>query len=66
MMGSNVNDVRLEPRNKGKIIGQKTPFKLKNIWPLRVRLQMEDRVRELAVFNLGIGSKLRLQRSRQP
>ncbi|MGC4396581.1 tyrosine-type recombinase/integrase [Hydrogenophaga crocea] len=48
-----------EPWNKGKIIGQKAPFKLKDIWALRVRLQMECRVRELALFNLGIDSKLR-------
>lgn len=47
------------PWNKGKIVGQKAPFKLKDIWALRVRLQMEGRVRELALFNLGIDSKLR-------
>lgn len=48
-----------EPWNKGKTVGQKAPFKLKDIWALRVRLQMQDRVRELALFNLGIDSKLR-------
>jgi hypothetical protein len=48
-----------QPWNKGKIVGQKAPFKLKDIWALRVRLQMENRVRELALFNLGIDSKLR-------
>ena len=48
-----------EPWNKGKIVGQKAPFKLKDIWALRVRLQMQDRVRELALFDLGIDSKLR-------
>jgi integrase len=58
-MGSNANAVRREPWNKGKIVGQKAPFKLKDIWALRVRLQMEDRVRELALFNLKIDSKLR-------
>jgi len=50
---------RREPWNKGKIVGQKAPLKLKDIWALRVRLQMERRVRELALFNLGIDSKLR-------
>ena len=40
-------------------MGQKAPFKLKEIWALRVRLQMQGRVRELALFNLGIDSKLR-------
>ena len=48
-----------EPWNKGKLVGQKAPFKLKDIWALRVRLQMEGRVRELALLNLGIDSKLR-------
>ena len=51
--------VHREPWNKGKIVGQKAPFKVKEIWALRVRLQMESRVRELALFNLGIDSKLR-------
>jgi hypothetical protein len=58
-MGSEANAVHREPWNKGKIVGQKAPFKLKDIWALRVRLQMENRVRELALFNLGIDSKLR-------
>jgi len=48
-----------EPGNKGKIVGQKAPFKVKDIWALRVRLQMENLVRELALFKLGIDSKLR-------
>ena len=42
-----------------RTVGQKAPFKPKDIWTLRVRLQMENRVRELALFNLGIDSKLR-------
>ena len=58
-MGTAGNAVHREPWNKGKIVGQKAPFKLKDIWALRVRLQMESRVRELALFNLGIDSKLR-------
>ena len=48
-----------EPWNKGKIVGQKAPFKVKDIWALRARLQIENRMRELALFNLGIDSKLR-------
>lgn len=59
VMESNANAVQREPWNKGKIVGQKAPFKLKDIWALRIRLQMEGRVRELALFNLGIDSKLR-------
>lgn len=57
-MGTTRNAAHREPWNKGKIVGQKAPFKLKDIWALRVRLQMEHRVRELALFNLGIDSKL--------
>ena len=48
-----------EPWNKGKLVGQKTPFKLKEIWAIRVRLQLASRCRELALFNLAIDSKLR-------
>ena len=58
-MEPNASAVHREPWNKGKIVGQKAPFKLKDIWALRIRLQMEGRVRELALFNLGIDSKLR-------
>lgn len=42
--------------NKGKIIGQKTPFRPKDIWSIRVRLQMQHRAKELALFNLGFDS----------
>jgi integrase len=50
---------RHEPCNKGKLVGQKAPLKLKEIWAIRVRLQLADRSRELALFNLAIDSKLR-------
>ena len=58
-MESVANRVHRKPWNKGKIVGQKAPFKIKDIWALRVRLQMEGLARELALFNLGIDSKLR-------
>jgi len=58
-MESVANAVHREPWNKGKIVGQKAPFKLKDVWALRVRLQMEGLARELALFNLAIDSKLR-------
>jgi len=48
-----------EPWNKGKLVGQKAPLKLKEIWAIRVRLQLANRRRELALFNLAIDSKLR-------
>ncbi len=47
------------PWNKGKLVGQKAPFKPKDIWTLRVKLQREHRLRELALLNLGVDSKLR-------
>ena len=53
--------IRVVPRpwNKGKLVGQKAPLKLKEIWAIRVRLQVFCRTRELALFDLGIDSKLR-------
>jgi integrase len=39
--------------------GQKRPLTLKDIWAIRVRLQLSDRLRDLALFNLAIDSKLR-------
>jgi integrase len=47
------------PWNKGKLLGQKPPLKLKEIWVIRIRLQLDHRIRELALFNLAIDSKLR-------
>jgi len=45
--------------NKGKLVGQKIPLKLKEIWAIRIRLQLTEKVRDLALFNLAIDSKLR-------
>ena len=42
-----------EPWNKGKLVGQKAPFKLKEIWAIRIRLQLFRRARDLALFDLG-------------
>jgi integrase len=50
---------RAAPWNKGKLLGQKPPLKLKDIRAIRVRLQLAKRARELALFNLAIDSKLR-------
>ena len=47
------------PWNKGKLVGQKLPLKLQEIWAVRTRLQIHDRHRDLALFNLAIDSKLR-------
>lgn len=50
---------RPAPWNKGKLVGQKAPLKLRDIWSIRVRLQIQERRRDLALFNLGLDSKLR-------
>ncbi len=47
------------PWNKGKLIGQKPPLKLREIWAIRIRILLKKETRELAIFNLAIDSKLR-------
>jgi integrase len=48
-----------EPWNKGKLVGQKPPLKPREIWAIRIHLQNAHKVRDLAMFNLAIDSKLR-------
>jgi integrase len=47
------------PWNKGKLIGPRPPLRQKHVWAIRTRLQIEEQVRDLALFNLAIDSKLR-------
>ena len=47
------------PWNKGKLTGAKPPLRPKHVWSIRTKLQIEGRVRDLALFNLAIDSKLR-------
>jgi integrase len=47
------------PWNKGKLIGAKPPLRQKHVWAIRTKLQIEQRTRDLAMFNLAIDSKLR-------
>jgi hypothetical protein len=47
------------PWNKGIIVGQKAPLKLKELWAIHMRLQLAHRERELELFNLRMDSKLR-------
>lgn len=47
------------PWNKGKLIGQKPPLKLQEVRSIRIRLQLRNGTRDLALFNLAIDSKLR-------
>jgi len=48
-----------QPWNKGKLVGQKPPLQPKHVWAVRTRLQLSNRRRDLALFNLAIDSKLR-------
>jgi integrase len=48
-----------KPWNKGKLIGAKPPLRPKHVWSIRTKLQVEGRIRDLAMFNLAIDSKLR-------
>lgn len=52
--------VEKRPWNKGKLIGQKTPLTPQQVWAIRVRLQLADSKRDLALFNLALDSKLRV------
>jgi len=47
------------PWNKGKLVGQKAPLKPPEVWAIRVRLQLANNKRDLALFNLAVDSKLR-------
>ena len=44
--------------NKGRIIGQKRALLPKHVWSIRVRLEIADNTRDLALFNIAIDSKL--------
>jgi len=47
------------PWNKGKLMGQKLPLTMQEIWSIRIQLQGIGNRRDLALFNLAIDSKLR-------
>src|SRR5262245_19295589 len=60
MLVSNLPSVpRRDPWNKGRLIGQKRPLKPKDVWSIRVLLQVERRARNLALVELAIEGKLR-------
>jgi hypothetical protein len=49
---------RAKPDGQGKLIGSKPPLRTKEVWSIRTKLQVEKRIRLLAMFNLSIDSKL--------
>ena len=59
MFNKTQNHITHVPWNKGKLIGQKSPLSMQDIWSIRMKLQNEGRLRDLALFNLGLDSKLR-------
>ncbi|MGD8570513.1 MAG: tyrosine-type recombinase/integrase [Gammaproteobacteria bacterium] len=59
MPNSPVSNEVLSPWNKGTVIGQKPPLKLNEVYAIRIRLQLAQKNRDLALFNIAIDSKLR-------
>src|SRR5215470_1904867 len=63
VMSEQLIHTKVEPptirRSRPGLRGQKPPLKIKEIWAIRIRLQLEERIRDLAMFNLAIDSKLR-------
>ncbi|MBU2582786.1 MAG: tyrosine-type recombinase/integrase [Alphaproteobacteria bacterium] len=53
------NPARRVPWNKGKLVGPKPPLRPSHVWSIRTKLQIDDKKRDLALFNLAIDSKLR-------
>lgn len=56
---SKITTIKKRPWNKGKLIGQKSPLTPQQVWAIRVRLQLANHKRDLALFNLALDSKLR-------
>lgn len=56
------SDLFIQPKrpwNAGRLIGPKAPLKPKHIWAIRQQLKVGKRVRDLAMFNCALDSKLR-------
>lgn len=54
-----LNQTNHSPHIKTCITGQKPPLKPREVWSIRIRLQIGKKKRDLALFNLAIDSKLR-------
>lgn len=57
-IGTDNVDENRNPR-KGMLVGPKRPFKVGDVWEIRQYLKIKGRTRDLALFNLGVDSKLR-------
>lgn len=49
----------LIPWNKGRLVGQKRALRPRDVWGIRIRLEIGRATRDLALFNLAIDSRLR-------
>ena len=61
-MGHSTYDPAMQSRpawNAGRMVGTKRPLTQKQIWAVRFFLDREDRLRDHALFDLAIDSKLR-------
>jgi integrase len=56
---TSIESSKRRPWNKGKFTGPKPPLQPRHVWAIRTRLQLDGRIRDLALFNLAIDSKLR-------
>jgi hypothetical protein len=54
-MADNHIHTNATPWNKGKLLGQKPPLRLHEIWSIRIRLEVANKIRDLALLNLAIG-----------
>ena len=54
-----ITSAKRVPWNKGKVTGAKPPLRPKHVWAIRTKLQIDHLIRDLALFNLAIDSKLR-------
>lgn len=62
MLTSNTQHARLSgrvPWSEGRLVGQQPPLKFQEVWLIWIRLRLSKRLRDLALFNLAIDSKLR-------
>jgi hypothetical protein len=58
-MSAEIETKRCRPDPDRHMKGQKRPLKPKEVWAIRIRLEMAAEPRNLALFNLAIDSKLR-------
>lgn len=53
------SEISFTPWNKGKLVGQKAPLRLRDIWSIRVQLKLAKKTRDIALFNLAIDANCR-------